>query len=178
MNIKVVVVGDLQTNCYIIEKGNSCLVIDPGAEPERILANIDTQKKVVGILITHSHPDHIGAITDIFNRFNCPIYSKNNLKEGTNTIDNFTFDVVPCPGHLNDAVSFYFKDYKIMFDGDFIFKGGIGRTDMDGANNVDMKLSIQKMLDRTEDITLYPGHGEPTTLNAERPYLKYFFNVL
>ena len=106
MNIKVVVVGELQTNCYIVEKGNSCLVIDPGAEPERIIANIDTQKTVVGILVTHSHPDHIGAITDIFNRFNCPIYSKNNLKEGTNTIDNFTFDVVSCPGHLNDAVSY------------------------------------------------------------------------
>ena len=178
MNIKVVVVGELQTNCYIIEKGNACLIIDPGAEAERIVANVDQQKKVVGILITHSHQDNIGAITEIFNKYNCPIYSKSNLREGKNTIENFTFEMVPFPGHLNDLVAYYFTDYKIMFDGDFVFKGGIGRTDMDGANNVDMKLSIQNLLSFPEDITLYPGHGESTTIKDEKPYLNYFAKVL
>lgn len=178
MNIKVVVVGDLETNCYILEKGNSTLIIDPGAEAEKIVANVDPQKKVCGILVTHSHQDHIGAITEVFNKFNCPIYSINNLKQGMNHIENFDFEMIPFPGHLNDLVVYYFKEFKIMFDGDFVFKGGIGRTDMDGANSVDMKLSIQNLLHYPEDIILYPGHGPQTTIGAEKKNLIYFEKVL
>ena len=178
MNIKVVVVGDLETNCYILEKGNSALIIDPGAEAEKIIANVDPQKKVCGILITHSHQDHIGAITEVFNRFGCQIYSINNLKEGINRIENFEFEVIPCPGHLNDLVTYYFKEYNIMFDGDFVFNVGIGRTDMDGANAVDMKLSIQNLLHYPENTVLYPGHGPHTTIGDEKKNLIYFTKVL
>ena len=60
MNIKKVIVGELDTNCYIIENDNECLIIDPGSDANKIKNNID--KKVVGILITHRHFDHIGAL--------------------------------------------------------------------------------------------------------------------
>lgn len=178
MNIKVVVVGDLQTNCYILEKGNSTLIIDPGAEPEKIIANVNQQKKVCGILITHSHQDHIGAITEIFNHYNCQIYSINNLKEGKNRIENFEFEMIPFPGHLDDLVAYYFKEYNIMFDGDFVFNGGIGRTDMEGANAVDMKLSLQNLLHYPDSVQLYPGHGPNTTIGNEKKNLIYFTKVL
>ena len=178
MNIKVVTVGEYQTNCYIVEKGNTCIIIDPGAEPERIIANIDYQKDVAGIFITHSHQDHIGAITEIFRKYNCPIYSKSNLKDGKNKVDNFEFEMISFPGHLGDEVAYYFPEYKLMFDGDFVFKGGIGRTDMDGASAMDMKLSVQNILRYPDDISLYPGHGEATTIKAERGNLNYFAKVL
>jgi glyoxylase-like metal-dependent hydrolase (beta-lactamase superfamily II) len=65
-----------------------------------------------------------------------------------------------------------------MFDGDFVFKGGIGRTDMEGANAVDMKLSIQNLLHYPENTTLYPGHGPHTTIGEEKKNLIYFTKVL
>ena len=69
MNIKVVVVGNLETNCYIIEKGNSILIIDPGAEADKIEAQITSDKNVLGIIITHSHDDHTGASLELMNKY-------------------------------------------------------------------------------------------------------------
>ncbi len=176
MNIKIVVVGELRTNCYILEKGDNVLIIDPGAESSKILSNID--KKVVGIVITHSHDDHTGAMMDILNKYRCPLFNVNNLAEGKNSIENFYFEVIHTPGHLDDSISIYFKEENVMFVGDFIFKGGIGRTDLAGASPYDMKESIKKILTYPKEIVLYPGHFHKTTLGAEENNLKYFLNII
>ena len=63
MNIKRVVVGSLEENCYIVEKNNKCIIIDPGDEADKIISNITCE--VVGILITHYHFDHIGALDEL-----------------------------------------------------------------------------------------------------------------
>lgn len=178
MNIKTIVVGDLKTNCYLLTKGNYALVIDPGAEGKKILDNIDSSIKVVGIIITHSHDDHTGAMMDVFNKYNCPIYTGNNMVDGKYNIENFTFNVIHTPGHMDDSITIYFKEEKIMFVGDFIFKGGIGRTDMAGASPYDMKESIKKILTYPLDITLYPGHFHSTTLGSEVNNLNYFLNII
>lgn len=176
MNIKVVVVGELKTNCYILEKGNNAIVIDPGANGEKIIENIE--QKVVGIVITHSHDDHTGAMMDIMKKYNCPIFNGHNLADGKHSIENFSFEVIHTPGHMDDSITLYFKEENIMFVGDFIFKGGIGRTDLPGASPYDMKQSINKILTYPKEIVLYPGHFNKTTLGEEENNLKYFLNII
>lgn len=174
MNLKTLIVGELRTNCYIIEKGNSCIIIDPGAEAEIIMQNLNPNKKIVGIFVTHSHDDHIGAVRDLLAKYTVPIYSIANLKEGLNKIENFDINVIYTPGHKDDCITFYFEQEKVMFCGDFIFKDGIGRIDLEDASPLDMKLSIEKILQYPDEITLCPGHGPMTTLGAEKENLKYF----
>ena len=160
MNIDKVSVGYLKTNCYIISINNECLVIDPGDEYEKIKEVIDN-KKVIGAIITHHHFDHIGCINYFDN-----IYDINNLKEGINNIDKFTFEVIYTPGHTKDSICIYFKEDNVMFVGDFLFKDGIGRTDL-GGNDIDMHNSLLKISKYNKDITILPGHGVNSKLGIE-----------
>lgn len=176
MNIKTIVVGPLQENCYIIERGTNCLIIDPGDEAEKIISNIE--KRVLGIILTHTHADHIGALNGILVRYNCPIYSKTNLQEGKFSIGNFSFEIIMTPGHTDDSISIYFKEDKVLFSGDFIFKNSIGRTDFKESSPFDMRQSIKKILKYPLDIRIYPGHYAPTTLGEEVNNLNYFMNKI
>lgn len=178
MKISVVVVGELQTNCYILEKGNSVLIIDPGDNASLISSNISSDKRVLGIIITHSHDDHTGASLELLNKYKTRLYNGHNLCEGNHVIENFSFDVIATPGHMDDSISIYFKEEKVMFVGDFIFKGGIGRTDMMGSSPFDMKMSIKKILKYPRDITLMPGHFGVTLLGDEVDNLNYFLTKL
>lgn len=170
MEIKTLKVGYLQTNCYIIINNDKALIIDPGDEGERIKENIkglDLQ----AILITHSHFDHIGAL----NHFkNIKIYDNNNLEEKEYELIDLKFNVIKTKGHTNDSISFYFKEQNIMFTGDFIFEGTIGRTDLETGNIEEMKKSIKKIKKYPLNTIIYPGHGNKTTLEKEiktNPYL-------
>lgn len=171
MNIKKIEVGLLKTNCYIIEKSDKCLVIDPGDEIDKIMKNIT--HKLSGILITHHHFDHVGALSEMIKKYNVGAYDYNTLKEGKNSIDIFDFEVIYTPGHTNDSVSYYFYKENIMFTGDFIFKKSIGRWDL-GGNEIDMKESINKVKKYKNDIKIYPGHGESTLLLFEKENNIYF----
>lgn len=171
MNIKKVIVGELETNCYILEQGNSCIVIDPGAEPLKIEQEIN--KKIIGIIITHNHYDHIGAVKYFKEKYNVPILNYNNLKEGQNKIEDFIFEVIYTPGHTNDSLCVYFKEQKIMFVGDFIFYHTIGRTDLPTGNNIEMYKSIEK-IKKYDNINIYPGHGRCTNIKEEKKNNIYF----
>ena len=173
MKVEKVSVGYLKENCYVVSIDNKCLVIDPGDEANKIMELINN-KKVEGILITHNHFDHIGAVKDIKEKYNVDVYDFNNLKEGINTIGNFTFEVIYNPGHSKDSISYYFKDDNIMFVGDFVFEGTVGRCDLDDGNISEMRQSISKLKELNDDIILYPGHGDSTTLNKEKMYNPYF----
>lgn len=169
MEINIVKVGMLETNCYIIEKDNKCLVIDPGGEFNKIKDNIKLE--LVGILLTHRHFDHIGALEDIVKYFNVPVYDRNKLIEGTNKVNDFQFKVKYNPGHTFDSISFIFDD--IMFSGDFIFERCIGRCDLGGDYNL-MLESIKEILNSKIDYIIYPGHGDSTTLSKERSMLESY----
>lgn len=178
MNVKVCVVGELQTNCYILEKGDRCLIIDPGAEPYNIMSLISPTLKVVGIVITHGHEDHTGGVNELLAKYNCPLYTGNNMLDGKKSIDNFTFDVIHTPGHKEDSICIYFPDDKYMFVGDLIFKNSVGRTDLPGSSPFDMKMSLKKILDYPMDTTLCPGHYDITVLAAEVNSINYFISKL
>lgn len=171
MNIKRVVVGPLQENCYIVEKEGESLIIDPGDEADKIIASITYPP--VAILITHNHFDHVGALQSLKEKYNIPVYDYNNLKEGELSTGKFNIDVIYTPGHTSDSVTFYFKEEKTMFTGDFLFKETIGRTDLSTGNFKEMKKSIRKILTYSDIIKVYPGHGEDTTLGQEKKYNEY-----
>lgn len=158
MEIKKVIVGPLETNCYILKNNNECLVIDPGADFPKIKKEIG-ENKVVGCLVTHFHQDHIEALEELLSYYNVEINNINN--------NNFNFIILETPGHTFDSRTFYFPKEKIMFCGDFLFKNGIGRTDL-GGNQKDMINSLHEIEKYDDEITIYPGHGPSTTLGQEK----------
>ena len=171
MNIKVIKVGMLETNCYILENDEECLIIDPGDDVDKICDNIS--KKVVGVLLTHRHFDHVGALEGILNIYKVPVYNKSNLDEGDIFIGSFKFSVNYNPGHTMDSISFIFDD--IMFSGDFVFEGCIGRWDLGGDFSL-MQSSIKFLLKSNINYKIYPGHGNITTLEKERD-IRIFYSL-
>lgn len=171
MNIKKILVGELQTNCYVIEKDNECIIIDPGAECQKIESSID--KELIGIIITHHHYDHVGELNYFREKYNVPVYSYSNLNEGNNKIGGFIFEIIYTPGHTDDSISIYFRDEKILFSGDFVFFHTVGRTDLPTGDYNKMVKSIEK-IKKYDNINIYPGHGKTTTLNEEIKHNIYF----
>lgn len=164
MNIKCVVVGELEENCYVLEKNNKGIIIDPGDEPEKIESEIK-ELNIVGILLTHNHFDHIGALEYFENKY--------NLKHNDN-IPEFNYEIISTPGHTKDSKTFYFPDEKVMFTGDFLFKGTIGRMDLPGGSIEEMKKSIGIISAYPNDIIIYPGHGDFSILGNEKSYFRFY----
>ncbi len=164
MIIRCVKTGYLEENCYVISKGDKCLIVDPGDDVYKI-EELVGEKEVLAILITHYHEDHIGALADCIKKYNvCKIdytSSKNEM------IGPFSFEIIKTLGHKDDAVTYYFKNEAVMFVGDFIFKGSIGRCDLPSGNIKEMKKSINLIKKYDKNIKLYPGHGDETSLGYE-----------
>lgn len=165
MQIEKLVVGALQENCYIVTINDSSMIIDPGDEADRIIEAC-SNKKVVEILVTHHHFDHVGALETLEKTFNI----KHNTKS-----DLFDYEIIKTPGHSNDSICFYFEEYKTLFSGDFIFLGTIGRTDLPTGSDYDMQESLEKISTYPDDIKVFPGHGESTVLEAEKKRFKWYY---
>ena len=165
MDIKVIKVGPLETNCYILTIDNECLIIDPGDDFQKIKEAVD-DKKVIGCLVTHFHQDHIEALEEVVSYYDVEI---NQSKYG-----KFKYEIIETPGHTFDSKTFYFKEINTMFTGDFIFKSSIGRTDL-GGNDNDMKQSLEDFKKYDDDIIIYPGHGPKTTLGEEKINFIFYY---
>lgn len=172
MEIKKIITGALDENCYVLINDNECLIVDPGADFPKIKEAIG-DNKILGVLITHSHFDHIGALRNFLTKRSIKIFKRSNLEEKEYAIGSFKFKCIHTPGHSKDSVTFYFEDEKIMFIGDFIFKDSIGRIDLPGGDSKEMKASIEKILQYDNDIVIYPGHYEETTLGEEKENNQY-----
>ncbi|MCI8394887.1 MAG: MBL fold metallo-hydrolase [Bacilli bacterium] len=164
MKIERFPLGPLQANCYLVTKNNQTIIIDPGSEANKIL-ELCSKKNIVGILVTHHHFDHIGALKELENHFKIVHNQK---------VPSFSYQTISNPGHSKDSISFYFEQEKVLFSGDFIFEHNIGRCDLEGGNWYEMQKSIQNILKYSDDITIYPGHGTQTTLKEERAYLQKY----
>ncbi len=167
MQIETIEVGDLNTNCYLLDINNEVVIIDPGDEFDKIKKAVNN-RKVVGVLITHFHFDHIGALEEVIGYYNVDTNKINSPK--------FKFEIIETPGHTEDSKTYYFKQDRIMFVGDFIFKNGIGRTDLGGSNKL-MIESLKKISKYPDNIIIYPGHGEITTLKNEKNSFKYYYDI-
>ena len=171
MKIKRVVTGSLEENCYILINNNDCLVIDPGDDFNIILEEIKNYN-LLAILITHHHFDHVGALDELLNYKDVPIYDY-KIEEKDYEINNFKFKIIKTHGHTDDSITFYFYEDNTMFTGDFLFKESIGRTDLPTGDNILMKQSLETIKKYPQEIKIYPGHGEDTTLEYELTY-NYF----
>jgi len=158
MEIKRVVVGVLQANCYLLIDGGELAVVDPGDEAEKITGEIaKTGAAVKFIVNTHNHFDHVGANTELENKFG--IKAKANLKEGdVLAVGREKIKIVKTPGHTQDGICLFGDGFVIS--GDTLFEDGIGRTDLEGGSNGEMAASLKKLDDLIPDgATVYPGHG-------------------
>ena len=173
MEISSIKVGFLKCNCYLFEKEGECLIIDPGDDYDKI-KKYCRNKVIIGILLTHSHFDHVASVDNLVNDYNIEVYTLENLNEGVNRIGNFEFEVIYTFGHTMDSVTFYFSEDKVMFTGDFLFKDTIGRCDLLESNIEEMKKSIEKIKKYDDDITIYPGHGMKSNLGYEKKNNIYF----
>jgi glyoxylase-like metal-dependent hydrolase (beta-lactamase superfamily II) len=199
MLVRKLVVGDLQTNCYILwdEKSKKGAVIDPGGDYEEIEKVIqDKDLDIKYIILTHGHIDHIAALTQLKNKTSALILihpaDSDMLVDPTYNLSSFTgenlicpkadrflddgdkievgaseLEVLHTPGHSPGGISL-FTD-KMIFTGDALFCGGIGRTDFPGASHTQLLRSIkEKILSKPDDTVVYPGHGPETIIGEEK----------
>jgi hydroxyacylglutathione hydrolase len=192
MKLKVIPVGVYAANCYIVmdEITSEALVIDPGAEAEKLIAAIKKMNaKIKYIFLTHGHVDHTEACVQLKNEFNVPIcinskdeeYIKKGeymfgsfgkadilLKESdTFSIGSMNVKCIETPGHTLGGMSFLVDD--ILFSGDTLFDRSIGRTDFTGGNFDTIINSIkEKLLILPDDTIVYPGHGPSTSIIKEK----------
>ena len=194
MQIDTFVLGDYQTNCYILhqEGEHGCVVIDPGYEPRRILAAIGAKNLTLeAIFLTHGHFDHVGAVTELSAETDCavylcdkdlslppiftngPLYYTHTYSEGdTLTVAGLSFRVLHTPGHTPGSVCLFCEN--AIFSGDTLFAGSCGRTDFPQGSMSQMRQSLARLKALQNDYTVYPGHGGSTTLSQEKMYNPYF----
>ena len=187
--IQKFVVGLLQTNCYLVscEITGHTFVIDPGDSPRRIIDYIRRNEFIPkGILLTHGHPDHTGGTKILRNELGVPvmIHPKDSQMLrliGIETADKYLvhgefldlgrirFVVIHTPGHTPGSVCIYFSEQNVLFSGDTLFKGGVGRTDLPGGQAKQLEDSLKnRVLELPPDTEVYPGHGPETVISKER----------
>jgi len=166
MEIKSLVLGELHTNCYIVIKNNKCIIIDPASDAN-LIKETCIGYKVEEILVTHHHFDHTLALKELENFY--------NLEHNTHNSNSFNYEVIKTPGHTRDSITFYFKDDKVMFTGDFLFYHTIGRCDVATSSISDMKKSLAKISEYPNDITILPGHGIASILGEEKKLFDNYF---
>lgn len=162
MKVEILVLGPLDTNTYILSKDGKCIIIDPADDAEKIVS-FCSKYEVEEIIVTHHHFDHIGALEKLEKYY--------NIKHNTFLGKTFSYDIIKTPGHTDDSISIFFGGQNLLFSGDLIFYHSIGRYDFPNSNYNDLIKSLKKISKLSLDTTIFPGHGEKTSLNEE---IKYF----
>ena len=195
LNIHTLALGAYQTNCYLVwgEDSPSCVVIDPGYEPETVLDEVKKLgKEISAILLTHGHFDHVGGVKDIVAETGCkvylcdadlsmppqmtagPLYYTNTYGDGSFVEEaGLSFKVLHTPGHTPGSVCLMCEN--VLFSGDTLFWGSCGRTDLPGGSWSTIQASLKRLAELPGDYDVYPGHGDATKLSFERnfnPYLR------
>ncbi len=203
MILDKLVVGPYGSNCYIVgsEKMRMGMIIDPGAEGNRILKRVvELDISIDTIVLTHGHMDHLGALQEVKNNtgakvaiheseagsftgrssfmfgFSSPSKSMFDvlLNDGDSIeVGDLKFTVIHTPGHTRGGISILGDG--IIFTGDTLFNFGIGRYDLPGSSGQQLASSLQRLLELPDLIKVYPGHGPDTTIGNERqgnPFLR------
>lgn len=185
MNIKTIVVGPLENNCYIISDENSkeAIIIDPGDEADKIIAAAEGLK-VKAVVLTHGHWDHVTEAPKVARHFNAPLCIHKNdetmmtysnhakadkyLENGEKLeIGKWKLEVIHTQGHSAGCICLY-DGSETLFSGDTLFKGTWGRTDLPTSSPKEMVESLKKLMMLPENVKVYPGHGPTTTIKEEK----------
>ena len=194
-------VGMVQENAYLVRRDGSdrALMIDPGDEAPKLLAAVEELGVTIdGILLTHTHFDHVGAVAPVAKATGAEVWvpeiekpvladimsyvpwpefgpfeswdAEHTVKGGERLeLAGFEIDVVFTPGHSPGHVTYSLADEQAVCSGDVLFQGSVGRTDLPGGDWPTLLDSIRSLVDSLpEETTVYPGHMGITSLGAER----------
>ncbi len=197
MNITTIVGGSLYTNCYMVwgKSSETCVLIDPGFDPEQILEQVrGVGKKVEAIFLTHTHHDHVFGVKQIAALTGCRVYVcreelsiKHRVTSGDICATNFyadgdevvgadiTFRVMQTPGHTAGSVCLITAG--AIFSGDTLFAGTCGRTDLASGDPAQMRRSLARLSAIEGNYKVFPGHGQATDLDSERRLNPYMFGL-
>ena len=185
LDVHMLTVGAIAENCFMLRREGSGkgIVVDPGEEPERILAKVDeVGVKIEAILITHCHFDHIGAVSPVAKmtgatvycpKIEAPVladimafvpmpgfgpyesYEADVELDGGEALElaGLTLDVIATPGHSPGHVTYSVRDENAIFSGDVLFQGSVGRVDLPGGDGPTLMRSIRALVDLHSDDT-------------------------
>lgn len=190
MKINVLPIGLYGENIYVLHDHNHVLVIDPGAYAGEIKKCISPDETVDAVILTHGHEDHTGACDDFLDLYPVPVYIHPNdrqlidpehptgsgydgavyhktsdLKEGSMKIGTFDVTVYHTPGHTAGSTCIQYRN--ILFSGDTLFAGSIGRTDLFSGDEAEIMRSLKQLAQLPKDLRVLPGHGPETTIGHE-----------
>ena len=186
LDVEMLTVGQIGENCFLFrpQGGDRLLIVDPGEEPERILATVAaTGGEVEAILLTHCHFDHIGAVAPVARATGAPVYcpeievpvladimayvpwdgfgpyesyEADEIVRGGETLElaGMEIEVVFTPGHSPGHVTYAVKGEPAIFSGDVLFQGSVGRVDLPGGDGPTLLASIGKLMDAYPDETV------------------------
>lgn len=203
MDVQTILLGELAVNCHIVRCGEVCAVVDVGADAQKLLDHLNKNAlHLAAILLTHGHYDHVGGVELVRQATNAKVYiheadevmlrdgranlswqiSRNpyipvtefeTVRDGdTITVGSRSFRVLHTPGHTPGGVCYITED--LLFSGDTLFKGSVGRTDL-GGDPAQLRSSLTRLSALAGDYSVYPGHFENTTLACEKrtnPYIR------
>jgi glyoxylase-like metal-dependent hydrolase (beta-lactamase superfamily II) len=188
----VIPVGELRANCYFLvdESTSDAMLIDPGADPDRILSLVQRHPVTIRYIVnTHAHYDHIGANRPIQAATHAPILMHalelpmieitkawgvvdsplpdQELRDGdVLSVGSLSFLIWHTPGHSAGGISLVGDG--LVFTGDTLFAGDVGRYDLPGSSKDALKESLKHLMTLPDETIVYPGHGPKTTIGAER----------
>lgn len=186
LDVEMLTVGPIAENAFLVrpEGGDKLVVVDPGEEPERLLAAIEAMgAEVDAILLTHTHFDHVGAVAPLARATGAPVYvpeleravladimsfvpfqgigpydswDAEETVAGDETLElaGLTLDVIFTPGHSPGHVTYSVRGEDAIFSGDVLFQGSVGRVDLPGGDWPTLAASIGKLLESHSDETL------------------------
>lgn len=199
MHVNSFPLGPLGTNSYILDNGIEALAIDVGGDPADMLAFLSRNNlKLLAILITHRHFDHLYGVAALQKVLDVPCYlpsgedvlrdseaaqggiwgmpmvpafSETSLSEGSTRIGSFEIIVLNTPGHTPGSVSYYIREAGCVFTGDALFYRSVGRTDFPMGDHQKLLASIRENLFTLPPETIvYPGHGPQSSIGDERQH--------
>lgn len=195
MQVKMLTVGPIGTNCYILEDAKKAAVIDPGDEAGRILAELKkSDAQVEYILLTHGHYDHTTGVPELHKALpDAKIYIHQADAHGTGShlfplagqvdgllyygegdtlpMGGITIEVLHTPGHSPGSV--VLKAADVLFTGDTLFAGDCGRTDLRGGSWEEILRSLGRLGNLEGNYHVLPGHMDTSTLDRERSVNRY-----
>ena len=190
-------VGPLQCNCTVIGDTEAGIgyVFDPGGDADRIMETVESMGlRIIGIIHTHAHLDHILAAGEIHKKTGAPVWLHQSDRFLWDSLEQqcsmwgIPYSPVPepahwieheqelecggscihTPGHTPGSVSFYFEGSSLLIAGDTLFLGSVGRTDFPGGDAAQLKNSIQQRIYcLDESAAVVPGHGPETSIGQE-----------
>lgn len=201
LQVVQVAAGPIATNAWVVidRTSGEALIIDAPPDAAGPIDDVlsEAGARPVMLVLTHTHWDHIGDAQAIRIRYDIPLavhpldrgrldapgdtpvpippaQADRELADGDElALGEHRLVVMHTPGHSPGQVSLYLSEENLLLGGDTLFPNGYGRTDIAGASEEDTVATIRRLLDLPDEVTVLPGHGEPTTIGRERRWMQH-----